>query len=228
VIAGPGEAAVASTFTALARRLGIGSALGVVVLSGVYAVVLVLGLLTLPSPEQPIGDPLFTILELLILLLMPAMVAMMVAVHAWAPPEAKAFSLLAVVFVGVLAGVTCSLHFVILVVGRQLALAEPALMRRLLSFEWPSVAYALDILAWDVFFALSALCAAPAFGGTRLARCVRTLLVASGALALAGLGGVIVGDMRLRTIGIVGYAGVFPVVAALIALLFHRAAPGDR
>jgi hypothetical protein len=53
-------------------------------------------------------------------------------------------------------------------------------------------------------------------------------LVASGVLALAGLGGAIVGDMRLRNIGIVGYAGVFPIAAALIALLFHRAGSGDR
>jgi hypothetical protein len=208
--------------------MGIGSALGVVVLSGLYAVVLVAGLVTLPSPEQPIGGPLFSILELLILVLMPAMVALMVAVHAWAPPEAKAFTLLAVVFVGVTAGITCSLHFVILVVGRPLASAEPALMRLLLSFEWPSVAYALDILAWDVFFALSVLCAAAAFGGSRLARWLRALLVTSGVLALAGLSGVIVGDMRLRNIGIGGYAGVFPVAAGLMALLFHRAAPHDR
>jgi hypothetical protein len=216
---------VPASFTSSARCIGIGSALSVAVLSGVYAVALVVGLRSLPSPEQPIGDPLFSILELLILLLMPAIVAMMVAVHAWARPDAKAFSLLAVVFVGVLAGVTCSVHFVILVVGRQVVLAGPAVMRRLLSFEWPSVAYALDILAWDVFFALSVLCAAPAFDGSRLARWIRALLVASGVLALAGLGGVVVGDMRLRNVGIVGYAGVFPVAAALMALLFQRASP---
>jgi len=47
----------------------------------------------------------------------------------------------------------------------------------------------------------------------------------SGALALAGLSGVVADDMRLRYSGIVGYVGVFPVAVGLMALLFHRATP---
>ena len=62
---------VAPTFSEAARRLGIVSALGVAVLCPVYAVSLVLGLLTLPTPQDPIGDPIFSILEILILLLAP-------------------------------------------------------------------------------------------------------------------------------------------------------------
>ena len=220
--------AVGLTFTASARRLGIASAVGTALLTAAYAGTLVAGLSSLESPQQPIGDPWFSMLEVLILLLMPVIVALMVAVHAWAPAEAKVFSLTALVFAALLAGLTCSVHFVILTVGRPVVSADPAVMRVLLSFEWPSVAYALDILAWDVFFALSALCAAPAFAGSHLARWIRALLVASGALALAGLSGVVAGDMRLRMIGVVGYVGVFPVAAVLMALLFHRAAPADH
>jgi hypothetical protein len=51
-------------------------------------------------------------------------------------------------------------------------------------------------------------------------------MTVSGVLALAGLSGVVAGDMQLRNIGIVGYLGVFLVVAGLLAVLFHRAAPG--
>ena len=94
-----------------------------------------------------------------------------------------------------------------------------------LSFNWPSVVYALDILGWDVFFPLSMLFAAPVFWGTRLAAWIRVLMTASGVLALAGLSGVVVGDMQLRNIGIVGYVGVFLVVTALLAVLFYRATP---
>jgi hypothetical protein len=219
---------VAPTFTASARRLGLVSAIACVLLAGVYAATLVAGLLSLPSPQEPVGDPFFTMLEILIIALMPAMVALMAAVHAWAPAEAKAFSLLAVVFVGLLAGVTCSVHFVILTVGRQAAFSGFPGMPLLLSFRWPSIAYALDILAWDVWFALSVLFAAPIFRGSRLATWIRALLVASGALALAGLSGIVLGDMRWRSIGIVGYVGVFPVAAGLMALLFHRATPSER
>jgi hypothetical protein len=44
-------------------------------------------------------------------------------------------------------------------------------------------------------------------------------------LALAGLSGVVAGDMQLRNIGIVGYVVVFLVVAGLLGLLFYRTRP---
>jgi len=90
------------------------------------------------------------------------------------------------------------------------------------SFEWPSVAYALDILAWDLFFGLSMLFAARVFSGDRLQLSIRMLMIASGVLALAGMSGVVVGDMQLRMIGVVGYAVLFPVVALLLTVLFGR------
>jgi hypothetical protein len=212
-------------FTATARSLGIFSAAATVILLVAYAVTLTVGLATLESPQQPIGDPMFSILEVLIIMMMPAMVALMVAAHAWAPMHAKTLSLTSVVFMGLLAGVTCSLHFAILTLSRQPEFAGQPWLPLVFSFEWPSVAYALDILAWDVFFALSMLFAAPVFGGSRLAAWIRVLMIASGVLALAGLSGVVVGDMQLRNIGIVGYVGVFLVVAALLAVLFYKATP---
>jgi hypothetical protein len=212
-------------FSATARRLGIVSALSVVFLQMAYGVTLLAGLISLESPQQPIGDPMFTILEVLIILMMPAMVALMVSVHAWAPAHLKTLSLTSVVFMGLVAGVTCSVHFVVLTASRHPAFAGHPWLPRLLSFEWPSVVYALDILAWDVFFALSMLFAAPVFGGGRLALWIRGLMISSGVLALGGLSGVVTGDMQLRNLGIVGYLGVFLVAVALLAVLFHRTRP---
>jgi hypothetical protein len=212
-------------FTATARRLGIFSATATFILIFAYAVTLVMGLMSLESPQEPIGNPMFTILEVLIIIMMPAMVALMVAVHAWAPMRAKTLSLTSLVFMGLLAGLTCSVHFVILTLSRQPKFTEQSWLPLVLSFNWPSVVYALDILAWDIFFALSMLFAAPVFRGSRLAAWIRALMIASGVLALAGLSGVVVGHMQLRNIGIVGYVGVFLVVAALLAVLFFRAPP---
>jgi hypothetical protein len=212
-------------FTATARRLGIFSAAATVILLVAYAVTLAMGLASLESPQEPIGDPMFTILEVLIITMMPAMVALMVTVHAWAPMHAKTLSLTSLVFMGMLAGLTCCVHFVILTLSRQPEFTAQPWLPLVLSFNWPSVVYALDILGWDVFFPLSMLFAAPVFWGTRLAAWIRVLMTASGVLALAGLSGVVVGDMQLRNIGIVGYVGVFLVVTALLAVLFYRATP---
>ncbi|MBU1701367.1 MAG: hypothetical protein KJ970_00410 [Candidatus Eisenbacteria bacterium] len=213
-------------FTATARRLGIYSAVATAVLLVAYASTLVLGLAMLESPDQPIRDPMFSILEILIIAMMPAMVALMVAVHAWAPRPSKSLSLISVVFMGLLAGLTCSLHFVILTLSRQPIFAAQPWLPLFMSFNWPSVVYALDILGWDVFFAFSMLFAAPVFNGTRLATWVRVTMFASGALALAGLIGVVLGNMQVRNIGIVGYVGVFLVVCVLLATLFCRTLPG--
>jgi hypothetical protein len=137
-------------FPAPARRLGVVSAIAVVVLEVLYAITLSAGLLTLPSPEDPIGDPLFSILEILILLLMPAMVVLMVAVTAWARPEVKVYGVAALAFMTIVAGITSGIHFVLLTVSRSDLGALPSLSAQF-AFRWASVVYALDILAWDVF-----------------------------------------------------------------------------
>lgn len=206
-------------FSETARRLGIVSGLAIVILQIAYSITLVMGFLSLPTPAHPIGDPLFTILELLILLMLPALVSLMVAVHAWAPPHAKALSLAALVFMSILAGISGSVHFAVLTLSRHQQFAE---IPGFLSFRWPSLVYALDILAWDFFFPLAMLFAAPVFRGTPLANAIRLLMFASGALAFAGLSGVAAGNMQLRNIGILGYVGLFLLVAALLTLLFHR------
>ena len=110
---------MAHAFTASARRLGIFSAVGTAFLGVVYAVTLTHGLLSLQAPRQPIGDPWFSILEILILFTAPLMVVLMVAVHAFAPSQLKAFSLMALVFMSLLAGLTCTVHFVILTLLRS-------------------------------------------------------------------------------------------------------------
>jgi hypothetical protein len=210
-------------FTATARTLGIFSAAATVILLVAYALTLAVGLASLESPQQPIGDPIFTILEVLILVMMPAMVALMVAVHAWAPMQAKTLTLTSLVFMGLLAGVTSVVHFCVLTLSRQPEFVGQPWESLVFPFAWPSVVYALDILAWDVFFPLSMLFAAPVFRGNRLAAWIRVLMIASGLLSLVGLSGVVVGDMQLRNIGIVGYVGVFLIVAVLLAILFYRA-----
>jgi hypothetical protein len=214
-------------FTATARSLGIFSGAVTVILLVAYTVTLTVGLASLNSPDQPIGDPMFTILEVLIILMMPAMVGLMVAVHAWAPTHAKTLTLTAVVFMGLLAGVTCVVHFCVLTLSRQPEFTGQQWLSLVLSFKWPSVVYALDILAWDVFFPLSMLFAAPVFGGGRLAARIRVLMIASGVLSLTGLSGVVTGNMQWRNIGIVGYVGVFLFVAALLAILFYRTTPKE-
>lgn len=215
------EWSVSPTFTPAARRLGLVSAFGAAGLEALYVACLAVGLATLPSPDVPIQDPWFTLMELLIVAMMPSMVTLMVALHAWAPPARRAFALAAALFMAAAALLTTALHMAVLLLARRPPYDE---MAWLFAFTWPSVVYVLDIVAWDVFFALAALCAAPVFfagpSGSAPERRIGWLFAVSGGLALAGLAGVVVGDMQVRNIGIVGYAVVFPVAAGLTGVRF--------
>jgi hypothetical protein len=215
-------------FTSLHRTIGTTAAWSVFVLCVIYAVTTTLGFLSLKSPQDPIGDPYFTIMEIFIILLMPLMVITMIAVHAYAPSEVKAYSFTALVFMIVMAVITSSLHFVILTVSRQIEAAGLTQAALFFSFKWPSVAYALDILAWDWFFALSMLFAAPVFKQVGLETAIRYIMIISGVLSLVGLLGVPLAIMKVeywfyvRNIGIIGYAFVSPVAFLLLGIIFGR------
>lgn len=239
--AGPGSVAARdegpgrSASNRAVHRLGVVAGAGTGVLGALYLAVLLAGLSSLASPLDPIGDPWFSLMEILILLLMPFMVGLMAAVHAWAPLSRRIWGVLAIVFMALVAGITSCVHFSILTLSRHATFVAEDWSPLLFSFEWPSVAYALDILAWDLFFPASVLCAAAVFRGRGLSQAVAVLLVLSGVLALVGLGGVVEGNMQIRNVGILGYAVVFPVGAVTMGFLFHReaegggpAAPGEK
>ena len=134
-------------FTSQHKAIGRISAFAVFFIGVAYGVTLVLGFLSLKLPQDPIGDPYLSILEILIVIMAPLMVVSMVAVHAYAVAEVKAYSLTALVFMILLAGLTSSVHFVILTVSRQIEASGFTMAPLFFSFKWPSVAYTLDILA---------------------------------------------------------------------------------
>jgi hypothetical protein len=81
----------------------------------------------------------------------PLMVVSMVAVHAYASQEVKTYSFTALVFMILAADISSSVHFVILTVSHQIEATGLPWVPLFLSWKWPSVAYTLDILAWDRF-----------------------------------------------------------------------------
>ncbi|MBL8546905.1 MAG: hypothetical protein JNL81_10600 [Hyphomonadaceae bacterium] len=204
-----------------ARRRAFGQVviLAALALMAAYATVTAAGFAALRAPGEPIPDPYFTVMEALILALAPVLILVMVVVHAWAAPARKRFAFAAIVFMAITAALTSIVHVAVLTLSRAPAFAAYA---RWLEFRWPSPVYALDILAWDVFFALSVGCAAFVFDGGGAAAWVRRLFVVSSVLSAAGLLGVVLSDMMVRNIGIVGYAIVFPAGVACFAWVLRR------
>jgi len=197
-------------------KIGKFSCRTVFVLGVTYAVTTLLGFLSLKSPQDPIGNPYFTIMEILTILIATFMAISMVAVHYYASPADKIYSLPSVIFMSLMAGITSSVHFVILAINQQGQADQIVNFPLLFSFKWLSAAYALDILAWDWFFALSFLFASFIFRTGRKEKFIRTLMIISGLLSLVGLMGVPLDNVQVRNIGIIGYAIIAPVVFLLI------------
>lgn len=213
---------LADTTTLRASRLAIVAGVAVAGLTAAYLIVLAVGLLRLPSMDHQIQDPWFTLMELLILGIAPTMVVFSVGLHARVPVSDKPAALLAVGFMSMCAAVTCCVHFTILVLSRLPSFHTQEWASLVFAFRWPSIAYAMDILAWDLFFALGAACSAVALRNRVDLRIERRLFFVAATLALLGLAGVPLADMTVRNVGIIGYAVVFPVATALLAARLAR------
>lgn len=199
------------------NQLGKWSAFGQFLIGVTYIAMLTVGF-AIHGLSEPIVDPLLAIMEVLTLLSAPLLVVMMAAVHGYASPNRKTYSLIALAFMILVAGTTSAVHFAELTALRQLGTA---------GIVWPSPAYAIELLAWNLFLGLSLLFAAPVFEGGGLEERIRRGLLVSGALCLAGVVGPAVGNMRLQLVGVLGYAGVLPVVCFMLWRLF-RSDPRPR
>ncbi|NVE95519.1 hypothetical protein [Altererythrobacter lutimaris] len=200
--------------------LGRWAALGVFVTGVLYVTALGGGFASLDSAQDPIGDPWFTILELLILTELPLLVMLFSALHMRTPVPLRPYSLAALIFICTLTTISASVHFSILTLSRTELFQQDDISRALFAFEWPSVAYALDILAWDGLFPLALFCIAATFSPTGREKIVRRLVLVSAWLSLAGLAGVVFADMQLRNIGILGYGMIWPLAALAMVGLF--------
>jgi len=209
-----------ATWTAADRAVGRAACQAVFWLSLAYAPAMLAGFLASGGLDEPIADPYLAIMELLIIAMAVPFVLVFASVHAYAPADRKSLSLSALVLVALSMGITVCVHLVLLTVGRQ---ADPSTLPGydlLLSWNWPSVVFALDIAAWDFFLGSALLLAAPVFTGPGLAELVRRGLQLSSGLCLFGIVGAATGSMGVRDIGIIGYAVVLPVTLLLMAHLF--------
>jgi len=214
---------IVSAYTRTDLRIGLWSASSVAVLGAIYVVTGGIGIVARPPSPELLRqvDPFLAILEVLIMLSAVAQSAMIAAVHAYAPPDKKTYSLVSFALMIGFAAVTCSVHFASLTVGRQIDTHEmPQLAQQFRFDTWPTIALALDLLAWDFFFGLSLLFATPVFRGDSRHTRVRIAMLVSGTLCLAGTLGPLVGHMRIQFLAITGYAFVFPLACVFLAMLF--------
>jgi hypothetical protein len=229
---GPGQAAKRRGFWTVAddeedpairhvRMLGAWSARTIFLIEVVYVAVFAAGFASIGNLSDPLPDPYLAIGEILILVMAPIMVCLMLAVHQCAPKQAKPFTQVALGWMLAAAAFTTVVHFVLLTVARHTDPATFPGYARIFGWQWPSTFYAIDIVAWDVFFGLALLFAVPAFARRGDAMLVRRGFIISGSLCLIGLTGPFANVLALRTIGIVGYTVIFGLTCLPLSRTFN-------
>jgi hypothetical protein len=157
------------------RWIGMWSARVLFAFGVAYAVTMVAGFAAMGNLSKPLEDPYLAIMEVLILVMAPILVLLAVVIHACAPEGTKTYSMTALGWMLLLAGFTMTVHLVQLTVVRRIDPSAIQGFQYLFNWHWPSVLYGVDIVAWDIFFALALLFAAPrvprvgAFGRTQRA-----------------------------------------------------------
>jgi len=202
------------------RRIGMWSARVLFGIGVAYVVDMVVGFSSMASFSKPLPDPYLAIAEALILIMAPVMVMLMVIVHICAPDRVRIFSINALGWMMLAAGFTMTVHLVELTIVRRINPDAIHGYQYLFNFQWPSLLYAIDVVAWDIFFAFAILFTAPIFRACGHRTLSNWLLVA-GALSLLGIIGPAFNHIGLREIGIFGYAVVFPITCLGISRAFH-------
>jgi hypothetical protein len=209
-----------STFTAQARTLGIAAAWITFAVTEVYAVVS--GLAYASQGAAVESGPFLSIMALLVVVMGPFLVLSMVAVHAYAAPNHKPYSLAALAFMIACVAVTSCINFLLLMVSSQPNLFSESWRALFLPCKWPAPAFVLDNFVWDWFFGIAMLLAAPIFGGNTLKTALRLVMILSGVLCLAGLVWLAVSPAQAIVVGILGWGAAGPIVFLLLAHMFGR------
>jgi hypothetical protein len=202
------------------RRIGMWSARVLLGIGVAYAVTMVTGFSSMGSLGKPLPDPYLAVAEALILVMAPVLVLLAAVVHACAPQRVRIFSVNAVGWMTAAAGFTMTVHVVELTVVRRIKSDALPGYQYLFGFRWPSLLYGIDVVAWDVFFALALLFMVPVFRACGN-RALGNWLLSSGALSLIGIIGPAFNHIGLREIGIFGYAVIFPAACLGVSKVFR-------
>jgi hypothetical protein len=188
--------------------------------SEVYAVVS--GLAYASQGAAVESGPFLSIMAFLVVLMGPFLVFSMVAVHTYASPKDKPYSLAALAFMIACVSVTSCINFLLLMVSSQPDLFSESWRALFIPCKWPAPAFVLDNFVWDWFFGISMLLAAPIFSGNTLKNALRLMMILSGVLCLAGLVWLAVSPAQAIIVGILGWGAAGPIVFLLLAHVFGR------
>jgi hypothetical protein len=202
----------------LSRKLGFWMALSSTICGVLYLLGMGINLITSGS-VYPSGSDVRMISSVIALLWNLALLILFAALRREAEPPRAILGEAALVFAILACGASCAAWLSGLIVFPRLAqAADPALAAAFDPYDTASFAYALEHLAWGLFFGLAVVLAALSL---RPGWVCWSLLVA-GILSLAHFLGVLLDQEALIALGYISWGIALPISSALLAGLFRR------
>jgi hypothetical protein len=127
--------------------------------------------------------------------------------------ETNICGFLSILFMSMVVILTCSVHFIGITVSSTLISSNKS-FESLLSLNWPSALFSLDILAWDLFFGVSFICLGISLNKYSKQGIAGLLSIISGLISILGLIALPMNNMNIRYIGIFGYT-VMPLITCV-------------
>jgi hypothetical protein len=127
--------------------------------------------------------------------------------------ESNLCGFLSILFMLMVVILTCSVHFIGITVSTTLISSNKS-FESLLSLNWPSALFSLDILAWDLFFGISFIFLGISLYKYSYQRITGLLSIVSGLLSILGLIALPMNNMNIRYIGIFGYT-IMPLITCV-------------
>lgn len=217
------------------RMLGRVSSWGGLIVGAAYTVFAVLTIVYNINPataQAPMNDPFRPIASILLIFTAALMIASLSAVHAYAPPELKGFSLLALIFMGLAMGTTTIVNFsFFLIITHPVEMANAPWLSLFFPAKRPGVLGSIDLLAWGWFFGLSMITAAPVFKDGDREKGLRLVMLLTGASTIVGwlimvfIPAAFVPALILQALG---WGVLVLIVYFLLARLFDRAPTAEK
>jgi hypothetical protein len=152
------------------------------------------------------------------------LVILFVALRRRIPESRSVYADLGVVFVVLLASVSTVNWYVQLTLIPRLAGSGNAAVLELLDIHnLNSVMYAMEHLAWGLFFGLAVIFMALAIQGGRIEAWLRGLLIAAGIMSILFIPGYMTANQFLMDLGYYAAGVILPITTILLAIRYGRA-----
>jgi len=182
----------------------------------------------LASGTFPPEGLLQTLMNVVIMLVIPTMILIWVTIHQVTPAEKQVFSLGSLVLLAIFCVPTSINRYnALTIVPQAVAMGKSEGLEWFLPYGSPSVMAAMEVLSWGFYYGLSCLLLAPVFGGNGLEKAIFWSLIASGGLSLFSILGQVLNSIPLSMPGVLAWGPGLILLTVLWTLWFRKQENGQ-